>query len=275
MTAVAIDFETANENKASACAIGLAWIDSGSITHTEHFLIKPPHQNFSIMNTRLHGLDAEKVKEAQEFPAVWNSIIRTNDMPLILCHNAEFDIRVLAASLAHYSISWSEINFVCTLEISKVVWPNLPNHKLDTVAKFLRQPLIHHNAESDARMCAQIALEAIKLTAQPHIVGAARSLGVEIRKLKRFDINAGTDDERFLGKCFCMSGTLISINRDRAAEIIKSLGGSVQSKIDNKTDYFIMGSKPAESKVARAHSMQIEGSKLKILDENNFLSLIS
>ncbi len=35
MTVIAIDFETANERRDSACAVGLAWIDDGAVVRRE------------------------------------------------------------------------------------------------------------------------------------------------------------------------------------------------------------------------------------------------
>jgi len=41
-TFAAIDFETANHDPASACAVGIVIATDGRIVHREHHLIRPP-----------------------------------------------------------------------------------------------------------------------------------------------------------------------------------------------------------------------------------------
>ena len=43
------------------------------------------------------------------------------------------------------------------------VWPDLPNHKLDTVAGHLGYSFHHHQALDDARACAYIVLKAAEI----------------------------------------------------------------------------------------------------------------
>jgi len=52
----AIDFETANEQRSSACAIGIVCIEDGLITEQEYHLIKPPGLHFNPFNIAIHGI---------------------------------------------------------------------------------------------------------------------------------------------------------------------------------------------------------------------------
>jgi DNA polymerase-3 subunit epsilon len=57
---VAIDFETANFDRASVCAVGLTQVVDGRITATESWFVNPPTgPNFT--NTYLHGIGPEQV----------------------------------------------------------------------------------------------------------------------------------------------------------------------------------------------------------------------
>lgn len=76
MQAVAIDFETANESRTSACSIGVAWIEDGRVVETEEHLIRPREMRFNPFNTAVHGLRAEDVAGAPEFPEVWHRFAR-------------------------------------------------------------------------------------------------------------------------------------------------------------------------------------------------------
>jgi len=76
MRAVCIDFETANSFVGSICSVGLAIIEGGSVVDTKYWLVKPHHRYFYFdpFNVRIHGIDKEAVKDAQEFDAIYNQI---------------------------------------------------------------------------------------------------------------------------------------------------------------------------------------------------------
>ena len=56
MEFVAIDFETANEKRASACSCGIAIVAGGRVVETKHWLIRPQELRFSPWNVGIHGI---------------------------------------------------------------------------------------------------------------------------------------------------------------------------------------------------------------------------
>ena len=68
MKLVAVDFETANEKRASPCAAGLAWIENNRVVDVEEHLIRPPGMRFRGFNISIHGIRPEDVEDAPEFP---------------------------------------------------------------------------------------------------------------------------------------------------------------------------------------------------------------
>ena len=70
-------------------------------------------------------------------------------------------------------------------------------------------------------------------------------------------------------KIFVVTGTLPSLSRQEAKDIIQAHGGKVSSSISKKTDYLIVGGK-AGSKANKAKLLGV-----KILDEKNFLEKIN
>jgi len=157
---VAIDFETANEKFSSACSIGIAVVKDSRIIETKHFLIQPPDLNFNHINYMTHGITKEDVKDKPKFSDLWENIKAYFKETPVIAHNASFDMNVLRQTLDQYQIPYPEINYACTLGISKKVWPNQASYKLDKLSAIFGIQLNHHNAESDAIACALIALKA-------------------------------------------------------------------------------------------------------------------
>jgi DNA ligase (NAD+) len=77
-----------------------------------------------------------------------------------------------------------------------------------------------------------------------------------------------TEDERFSGKTFVLTGTLEGFTRDEAGKLIEQRGGRVSSSVSKKTDYVVAGS-DAGSKLTKA-----EGLGVKVLTEPEFENML-
>lgn len=159
-TFAAIDFETANHDPASACAVGIVIAADGRIVHREHHLIRPPTREFAF--THIHGLTWSRVRRAEDFGAVWLDLSRRlGAAAFFAAHNAPFDRRVLAACCELYGVRPPKHRFVCTVQLARRQWGIYPT-KLPDVCRHLKIPLRHHEADSDAEACACIVLAAEK-----------------------------------------------------------------------------------------------------------------
>lgn len=74
---------------------------------------------------------------------------------------------------------------------------------------------------------------------------------------------------RFEGLTFVITGTLPTLSRDQAKELIKQNGGKVSSSVSKQTDYVLAGSEPG-SKYETAEKLGV-----KIIDEKVFLRLLN
>ncbi|HTK39477.1 MAG TPA: NAD-dependent DNA ligase LigA [Patescibacteria group bacterium] len=74
---------------------------------------------------------------------------------------------------------------------------------------------------------------------------------------------------KLTGKHFVVTGTLMSMSRDEAAERIRALGGTFQSAVAKDTDYLVAGGKVGESKLKKARSYGTT-----IINEEAFLKLL-
>lgn len=71
------------------------------------------------------------------------------------------------------------------------------------------------------------------------------------------------------GKIFVITGTLPTMTRDEAKDLIQSAGGKVTGSVSSKTDYLVAGEK-AGSKLVKAEKLDVS-----VLDEEALASLIS
>lgn len=177
---VAIDFETANKFKNSACSLAAVTVEDGKITKKGYSLIKPPYMNFDEECIAIHGIQPQEVLDKPTFDKLWSSIYNNHlKGKIVIAHNAKFDIGVLRATLDYYNIDWPELAYACTVKISRKVWPDLINHKLNTMGALLGVEFKHHYALDDAETCAKIAIEAARLRGVNSMDALLRSIGIE------------------------------------------------------------------------------------------------
>ena len=155
---VALDFETATASRASACAVGLVYVRGGRIEAAESILIKPPGNEYSRFNIAIHGIHPAMTADAPSFAELWPALeARLAGRP-VAAHNASFDMSVLRYELDRADRRYPELEYYCTVVLSRAAWPHLYDHKLPTVARHCGIEFRHHDAAEDARACAQILL---------------------------------------------------------------------------------------------------------------------
>lgn len=157
-TILAIDFETANYNRDSACAVGLALGRDRQLVTTDSFLIRPPNSWF--MFTYIHGLTWDDVCDAETYGELWPTIREYIDKAdYLAAHNASFDHSVLLQCCGRSGLAVPDIPFVCTMQLARDQWGIYPT-KLPDVCRELGIDLRHHDAASDAEACARIVIAA-------------------------------------------------------------------------------------------------------------------
>ncbi len=180
---VGLDFETATGKRSSACAIGIVVVEDGAVVDLRHWLIRPPGNEFSDRNIQVHGILPDDVESAPTLEQLWPEISALLADGPVVAHNAKFDMSVLRDSLAEYGIKPPALVFYCSAEIARAAWPELENHKLNTVCGHLGIELDHHNADSDAVAAAEIVLRSVPALPKPHPSKAGALLGVKPHKL--------------------------------------------------------------------------------------------
>lgn len=167
---IAIDFETANRNMASACAIGIVVFQEGVLTYKESFLIRPHESVYSFDPSfiDIHHIHPEDVADQREFNELWPLIREIFKDGILVAHNASFDMTVLMSLITLYKLEYDHFSYFCTVKMSRSAFKFLPSHRLNVVAQHLGIALDHHDAGSDAFACAQIVNQTMILTGIYH-----------------------------------------------------------------------------------------------------------
>ena len=160
----AIDFETANGNSASACAVGLVKVRDAQIVDTFSTLINPPTGwwDFHPGNIRVHGIYPKDVETAPTWPVVLEQMLAFIEGDVLVAHNASFDMGVLRKTTEAVGGTLPELEYACSLMISRKTY-NLDSYRLNAVAYAVgHEEFDHHDALADSDACARIMIHAAK-----------------------------------------------------------------------------------------------------------------
>lgn len=157
-TFVAIDFETADHGRDSACAVALVRVENDQIVRRVAWLIRPPRPDF--LHTHVHGISWQMVVGQPTFGQLWPRLAPVLEgASYLVAHNAPFDRSVLRACCAAASLPEPSLDFECTVQMARRLWA-----PAQATLPFLCQrfgiPLQHHDAASDAEACARLVLVA-------------------------------------------------------------------------------------------------------------------
>ncbi len=184
MEFVAIDFETANKQYDSACSLAAVTVQGNDIVREAYSLIRPPVMDFAPGNIQIHQITPEMVAAKPTFDQLWDRVYAHLEGKIVVAHFALFDIRVLRTTLTTYHIPWPSLKYACTVDISRKVWPELPNHKLNTMGEFLGCEFQHHQALDDARVCAKIVQAAADKTGAKSMEELMDMLGLTLKSFR-------------------------------------------------------------------------------------------
>jgi DNA polymerase III subunit epsilon len=156
----AIDFETADYGRDSACALAVVIGEKGKIVKKAYSPIRPPRRDFVF--SYLHGITWQDVKKKPSFQELWPEFEELLiDVDFIAAHNASFDRSVLHTCCEATGHKPPDKNYLCTMKLARRVW-NIRPTKLSDVCRHFQIQLNHHDAASDALACARIVLQTME-----------------------------------------------------------------------------------------------------------------
>jgi len=302
MNFITIDFETATAERNSPCEIGLTFVENNQIIDVKSWLIKPEcYPDFDGFNISIHGITPQDVKDSPEFNELWIEILPLINNKFLIAHNAGFDVGVLRRTLETYNLPFPELNYSCSYIFSKKVWEGLPAYDLKTLCRINEIPLIHHRAGPDSEATAKLAIKAFEIAEIQSIddfpdklktiVGRLYNGGYKPSTTKYIGKPVGeivgdptklNPESIFYGRNVVFTGTLTSMKRSDAQQIIADIGGINSRSVTKTTDYLVVGQQDyrvvgdegMSSKQKKAIKIIYEGATLEVISEEDFLKNI-
>lgn len=154
---IALDFETTGLNHNNDRIVEVAALKYENGFETEKFVtLINPKMRIPKNSIAVHHITDEMVKEAPDESIVIPQLIAFLSDNLIVGHNINFDIRFLEAAADRLGLT-VQYNYIDTLDISRKFFPDLCNHKLETVSKVVGfKSNAMHRSETDVKACAKI-----------------------------------------------------------------------------------------------------------------------
>ncbi len=110
-----------------------------------------PHEPLSATTIELTGITDEMVKDAPEIAEVLKAFYAFIGQDTLVAHNASFDMGFLNAGFKNIGYDEVKNPVIDTLELARYLYPELKNHRLNTLCKTFDIELTqHHRAIYDA-----------------------------------------------------------------------------------------------------------------------------
>ncbi|MFC5369611.1 exonuclease domain-containing protein [Arcanobacterium bovis] len=272
---VALDFETANSNRASACSVGLVRFDDAGAPADSFYTLIRPHDSMSEFhwgNVRIHGIEAHHVANSPEWGDLFAQISDfVADLPLV-AHNMAFDGYVLSDLNHLYGFAPLENPRSCTLRLSRALLTHeLPKKNLDAVFQhyFPDEQFLHHRAIDDAYAAGKIFAQFQREYGYDHLCavcppivgysdaarqrGRSRTVGTSGSRRQGAGGASMTPDQReafkracigsgiLAGERVCVTGTVPGFSRAEFKAIVQAAGASVAGSVGPSTTIVVVG----------------------------------
>jgi DNA polymerase-3 subunit epsilon len=288
----------------------------GEVVASKDELFRPPvdYDYYEPRNIAIHKITPADVADKPRFGESWGSFQEfIGDLP-ILAHNASFDLSVLRAALSASQIEWPEIDYACTMVMSRRMF-DLTSHSLLYVAQQAKVSWDkdkHHDALYDSRICAQIAISMSSQQSAENlgellsklelrmgrlfsegwytcrssnvISGSHHTVGEKRWKASEVQVNHDADiNHPLFGKVIVFTGKLYSMPRPEAWKLVASVGAIPKDGMTKNTHILVVGEQdptklsPGEtqsSKFREAEKLRVSGSNIEVMSETDFLAFL-
>lgn len=251
------------------------------------------------MSSFLTGITDKMVVNSPKIYEVLDSFINfIQDYPL-LGYNISFDVNFLYDNILLYKDMYLKNDFIDLLRFSRKLFPNLPNHKLETISEYLSFEKQKHRALADCSLCIDVynyCLNEIndkyknfdnfkKLFDRNYkykrTYNKENSFKEFLKTLQSQVVDFDTSNPLY-DKKIVFTGKLERFLRKEASQIVVNLGGIVKDSVTKDIDFLVLGNNDLcktlvdgkSNKHKKAEELILKGFDIKILIEDTFYDYI-
>lgn len=233
--------------------------------------------------TELTGITEADVEDAPPIEEAIQEVLEFIGNDTVVAHNANFDINFLYDNVLQVTGNEFQNDFVDTLRIARRAYPELDNHKLDTLAAHLKLPgRTFHRGLGDCHITHALYRDASQKIRDEKIPMYKKKKHPKKSDFVPSDAAVIEENHPMFGKQFVFTGTLLHLVRKEAMQAVVDHGGKVSNTINKKSHYLVMGIQDYElfangkesSKTIKAKQLIGTGQNLKIIDENEFMNML-
>lgn len=303
---VAIDFETATEDRSSICEIGISIVKNSNIVETRSWLVRPKNNMYSKMNMDIHGISPAMTKDAQPFNAVWTEVQPYLENQIVVAHNTAFDMYALRDALDNAGLPYPHFKYYCSCRAAKYVLKNAYSYSLENLCYTLDIKIdTHHRAGADSEAAAKIFIYAINKSNAESLAEFEKLYEFQCgefndnyfrgqkstytrtpnKKISEYAGDSSKVDEEnyFYGKRVCFTGKCSYGTRENLLQMIADIGGYPTNSVTKSTDVLVVGQQDyrmvgedgLSSKQEKAMKMKDDGHDIEIMSETDFLMMMS
>lgn len=247
-------------------------------------LVKPENEIDEFI-TELTGITNEMLTNSPSISSVLPEFRAFIGSSTIIGHNVNFDINFIYDFSKYQSLPPFTNDFVDTMRLSRRLYKDMPNHKLQSLVTYLGvADTVEHRALAD---CISTQLCYLTMKKQVQESGASLIADWEHYNSMAKSIKAETDefnqDSPIFGRSFAFTGKLELMTRKEAMQAVVNAGGICCDGVIASTNYLVLGNSDycksikggKSSKQKKAEKMQLNGADIQTISEDVFYDMLS
>lgn len=152
-----------------------------------------PHEPIPPHISELTNITDDMVRDAPELTVVIQDFVKFVGDAVLVAHNARFDMGFLHASCREVGVPELKNPVLDTLELARLLYPSMKNHRLNTLAAKFKVPLDnHHRAVDDSAATGSILFHMLKDAKEKNITNLHQLndfVGQDLKNARPFHCN--------------------------------------------------------------------------------------
>ena len=176
---IAVDFESANNNACSVCAVGYAIAEQGRVVTTGYWLCRPYPDFFEPASIQVHGIRPYDVQDAKTFADILARLRAiAGDRPWV-AHNSGSEASSVRDFCARKGTSPPDNRILCSQRLYEKFSPGR-KAGLASASAALGIRLDLHDARSDAKASAEIVNRILLESGEKDLTALVRRYGLSM-----------------------------------------------------------------------------------------------